>query len=263
LEVAEQPFHSIPGRIAQGNGHVVVEPVQFLRGRLDRLPSGWEALILCSDLQGRELSGGGESRLLGEAAAEELALLAELRDLPDASRTGVILAGDFYAAPELDRRGCGGDVRPVWTAFAERFHAVLGVAGNHDTFDDGSSSWHDLPTAAVLLDGDSIEKDGCRIVGLGGIIDRPGRPHRRDETAFRSELRRLTAARPEVLVLHQGPDVPERGLMGSAVVREELRQASPLLVVCGHCYWAAPVAELSSGVQVVNVDSRVVVLTAG
>ena len=47
---------------------------------------------------------------------------------------GVLLAGDLYTVPALDRRGGSGDVTAVWRAFGDEFSWVVGVAGNHDTF---------------------------------------------------------------------------------------------------------------------------------
>jgi hypothetical protein len=45
-----------------------------------------------------------------------------------------ILAGDLYSAPGGDVRGATGDLRSVWSAFADAFAWVVGVAGNHDLF---------------------------------------------------------------------------------------------------------------------------------
>ncbi len=69
--------------------------------------------------------------------------------------------------------------------------------------------------------------------------------------------------RPDVLLLHEGPDLPAQGLAGRPAVRTALeradRAAPNMLVVCGHCHWDVPIIELCSGVQVLNVDHRVVV----
>ncbi len=77
---------------------------------------------------------GPQLRLLGEWLPQ---ILAEsiLPGLPlPAGRVGVLLAGDFYTVPSLDKRGGSGDVDSVWQAFGEHFHWVVGVAGNHDTY---------------------------------------------------------------------------------------------------------------------------------
>jgi Icc protein len=103
-----------------------------LRGRVDGLPDGLEAVVLASDLQGRALADPHASedvplRLLGEAVADELHTLAELEEIPPPERMGVALAGDLYAAPDARKRGATGDVRSVWRAFARRgFRWVVG-----------------------------------------------------------------------------------------------------------------------------------------
>lgn len=108
----------------------------FFRLFVLNLPAGIEAVVATSDLQGREGPGTEpkNSRLLGQAVAEEIELLSSLRELPPLANTGVILAGDLYAREGLDRRGGSGDAREVWRGFAERCRWVSGVAGNHDLF---------------------------------------------------------------------------------------------------------------------------------
>jgi len=63
-----------------------------------------------------------------------------------------------------------------------------------------------------------------------------------------------------LVVLHGGPDVPELGRLGHPAIREALLEHPPTLVVCGHCHWKEPLATLANGTQVVNVDSRLIVL---
>lgn len=47
--------------------------------------------------------------------------------------------------------------------------------------------------------------------------------------------------RPDVLVLHQGPDAPVQRRRGSPEVRALLEaQDHPAVVLCGHCYWEEP-----------------------
>ena len=53
---------------------------------------------------------------------------------------GVLLAGDFYTVPALDRRGGSGDVTAVWKAFGDESSWVVGVPGNHDTFGEDPNS---------------------------------------------------------------------------------------------------------------------------
>ena len=68
----------------------------------------------------------------------------------------------------------------------------------------------------------------------------------------------------DILLLHEGPSIPRRGFRGSEEIAEYLEgmESGPGLVVCGHCYWEEPLGEIpGKGIQVLNVDSRVVILT--
>ena len=66
---------------------------------------------------------------------------------------------------------------------------------------------------------------------------------------------------PDILILHEGPNGPDAKLIGNQSIRAELATANELLVICGHSHWKVPMTTLFPGVQVLNVDSRVVVLT--
>ena len=51
-----------------------------------------------------------------------------------------------------------------------------------------------------------------------------------------------------------------RQLMGNESIRAELTKGSNLLVICGHSHWKVPMTAMPKGVQVLNVDTRVVVM---
>ncbi|WP_426756769.1 metallophosphoesterase family protein [Myxococcus sp. Y35] len=183
--------------------------------------------------------------------------------MPPLAHTGVVLAGDLYSDDTAMVRGASGDVRSVWEAFGQQFRWVVGVAGNHDTFGgtrEQARFFRQRP-ALRLLDGDVVEMDGLRMGGVGGIIGRPDKPGRRDEETFLREVRRVMRQPPEVLVFHQGPDVPGTRMRGSAAIREALPAREDLLVICGHAHWDTPLVSLPEGPQVLNVDSRAVLLT--
>jgi Icc-related predicted phosphoesterase len=174
---------------------------------------------------------------------------------------GVLLCGDLYVRPALDARGGLGDVKPVWRAFARHFRWVAGVPGNHDAFGTPAerAAFAGLPRTH-LLDGVAAVLDGMRVAGLGGIIGASGKPNRRDERAFLRELRALLGGRPELLLLHQGPDVPALRLVGDLRIRQVLERADEMLVLCGHVHWKPILAELSPRVQVANLEGRGLVL---
>jgi len=236
------------------------------RGVVHGLPEGVAAILATGDLQGRELSGRAPGRLVGEGLAEELAGLAAAGLLPPAERTVVLLAGDLYAVPDLGRRGGLGDVRGVWSAFAAAFGAVVGVAGNHDAFGAGDVAQarerYRRRGAGRLLDGDVADLGrGLRIGGASGIAGNPRKPNRRFPDDQLAVIDRALDQGPDVLVLHEGPAA--NGRRGSRELAEHLALRRELpLVVCGHCHWAEPLAELEGGGQVLNVDARAVVLTA-
>jgi Icc-related predicted phosphoesterase len=213
-----------------------------------------DAIVACSDLQGRVRGPNGLAELLGLAVADTLEELSTAGHLPPLLRCGAILAGDLYTVPDLGKRGGYGDVAPVWEAFVERFAWVAGVAGNHDDV-------HDVPklgNRVHLLDGEVAVVDGLRIGGVGGIIGNKRKPGRRDEAAFLAQIDKVVDAEADLVVLHEGPD-GEAKQPGNAVIRSALEAGGVGFVVCGHDHWVEPVGAIASG-PVLNVDARCVVL---
>ena len=222
------------------------------------------AIVVTADLQGRELfedSRGQALRLLGEVLPQRLAAEV-LPDLvsPASGRIGVLLAGDFYTVPALDRRGGTGDVTCVWQAFADSFDWVAGVPGNHDTFGDPPQRRPRFPSRVRFLDGDVTDISGLRVAGLGGIVGKATRPNHRSEEDYLAALRRLLDPLPDLVLLHDGPSGLEPGQRGLSCVRELLVDAGARLIIRGHAHWDQPFVELPDGMQILNVDARVVVL---
>ncbi|MEL6177645.1 MAG: metallophosphoesterase [Myxococcota bacterium] len=263
LHVHEEPLHTFQCfNLAPGGRKVEERQIPVLQIVVDDLGDpGLDALVITSDLQGFDAYDCpvSERRLLGHIVAEGMPRL-----VPDPSRVGVVLAGDFFALPALNRRGGLGDVQAIWSAFAHHFRWVVGVAGNHDSFKgrtDFVGVFEGEPSI-YPLHGTAVHLDGLWIGGISGIHGAPIRAWRHNNRDLQRMLRSVLAARPELLVLHEGPDRPDKPGAGRRALRDTLNKAHvEALVICGHRHWEHPVASLEAGTQVLNVDSRVVVLT--
>lgn len=287
LSLDRRPITALPYFNAAPRGGTVRAELPILTAKVDALPGALTALLVASDLQGVAPSRArqGALALLGEVLAEQLDELSAALDLPPPGQVGILLAGDLYAAPAGDVRGASGDVRGVWQALAARCRFVAGVAGNHDLFGPpqeverwGSRSGAEkLDRRAAsqaaqrfarqagvhLLDGQVVSAGGLRIGGVGGIIGNTRKPNRRDTADFCALLGQVLDVAPDVLVLHEGPDEPASQRRGNPDIRGLIEVTErPPLVLCGHCYWDDPLATLAGGAQVLNADSRVIVLRA-
>lgn len=259
VPVLEIPFLNA----GRGPGDFFVDRLPVHLGQVTGLPEELDALIATADLQGRETfqeAMGGPIRLLGEVLPERLAadILPALNLSP--ARTGVILAGDFFTVPNLDRRGGSGDVSSVWQAFARQFKWVAGVAGNHDLFGHSPAPARRISANSHYLDAELVTLDGLSIAGIGGIVGNPEKPHRSTEKDLVEQIERLSVSAPRLFVMHDGPDDPVRGQRGSPVIRQALERVEPTLLVRGHAHWNEPCAVLSNRTQVLNVDCRVAIL---
>lgn len=256
--ISNHPIHQIPFITAASSGVGMVDKVlPILSAQVDSLPPGLEAIIATSDLQGIDPNN---QRLLGHLVAEELEILAEQGKIPSPKTTGIILAGDLYA--KVDKRGGVGDVREVWQSFSSRFRWVAGVGGNHDSFGKTPENMLEFKNQQGIhyLDGNIISVDQLRIAGISGIIGKNNKPFRRLEKDFMKAVRELVEELPNILILHEGPNDIDAKLMGNEFIRAELEIARNLLVICGHSHWKVPMTALPKQVQVLNVDTRAVIL---
>lgn len=263
IDVSDQPFHEL---LYSSAGQVGIEILRFpfMRASVDWLPATVDAIFVCSDLQGVidfRIDGRANPEQLGISVAEKLFELSIYEEIAPAGRIGIILCGDLYTAPGLEKRGASGDARPVWKAFAHYFKWVVGVAGNHDLVTVSASDGDCQQQRMCLLDGNIEVIDDARIAGLGGIIGDPAKPRRRTSSDFVKLLKKLLLQSPTMLLMHQGPDVPKKALLGDSIIRAALEGAkSQPLTICGHVHWPVPLAELDNGIQVLNVDARGVLL---
>lgn len=213
-----------------------------------------QGILFTSDLQGAASapSRKGASVLLGEALVEKLKDLADEGRIPPLSSLGAVLAGDLFSDLEARHRGATGNVDSVWRAFRKNFAWLVGVAGNHDTFRN------DPPQG--LLDGDSIDIDGLRFAGVSYIAStRSKKVGHRSEGEQLQRLQRALACKPDVLVLHQGPEDEAHRRKGEPGINKLLEKGTEALVAFGHCPWPEPFCE-GKGWRGLNLDGRCVLL---
>ncbi len=243
-----------------GQYYVDILPVEL--AWVDKLPDGVAAIVVTSDLQGREdfkNKTGPRLRLLGEWLPQVLTetILPEL-SLPP-GRIGALLAGDFYTLPNLAKRGGSGDVTSVWQTFGDHFAWVVGVAGNHDTFGDQAKA-PNFRKPLYFLDKRTVVIEGLTISGISGIVGNLRKPWRKTEEEFEEYLHFLRSAEPDIVLMHDGPSIPELGYRGSLDMLKAASCLSRPLIIRGHAHWKQALAELPTGLQILNVDARVVVL---
>ncbi len=264
LKIEQEPIAELPFLNAgRGIGSFYEDRLPVFVGTVDRLPQGVDTLVVTADLQGREhfqYQSGPTLRLLGEWLPKVLrdSILPSIVQPID--HVGVLLCGDFYTVPNLDKRGGSGDVTSVWNAFANEFSWVVGVAGNHDTFGADASKPPKFRSPLHFLDCNSKLIGGFEIAGISGIVGDPKRAWRKTVERFESYILSLGSRQPDILLMHDGPDVPKFGCRGTSAIREALELLERPLVIRGHAHWEKPLVELANGLQVLNVDARVVVL---
>ncbi len=268
LSIDQKAFHEFPYLGAAKDRTVERRTLPFLAATVDRLPEGIDGLVVASDLQGygRRRHGEASHQLLGVVLPEEFEILAKAGRIPPLDRIGVLLAGDLYAKPAMERRGGRGDVREVWRSFARLFRWTCGIAGNHDLFGESPADLKAFlrEPRIHLLDGELVVLDGLRIAGVSGVIGNPRKAFHKDESEFIGQIELALCEDPNLLILHQGPDTIDPPRRGSPEVRRALTGSRDVLVVCGHCPWEDVIAELpDGGPRVLNVCERVVFLQRG
>jgi len=252
IHIDDTPFHQLAYRSSGRQGIPRVMQLPFYKARVTALPEGLEAIVAVSDLQGRE-KDQRHNRLVGEAVAEELALLTELNEIP--SIGCVLLAGDLYDYPDCRKMGGTGDVTSVWNAFASISPQVIGVHGNHDTVHEQSLVAH-----VSILDGHVQAMGNMQVGGVSGIIGREDKNQRKSKQQFIAALQSALKDITQVLLLHQGPNDPYLQQKGEPLIRDFLEHQGSALVIFGHCHWSTPLIDIGAN-QVLNVDQRLFVMT--
>jgi 3',5'-cyclic-AMP phosphodiesterase len=77
---------------------------------------------------------------------------------------------------------------------------------------------------------------------------------------FENYICSLTSKQPDLLLMHDGPDFTHLVYAGTPSIRESLELLDRPLVIRRHAHWETPLGELANGLQVLNVDTRVVIL---
>ena len=262
------PLATVPYWAVGPRGKVQDMDLPILRGVVGALPEGLQGIICTADLQGvardEERSRCIHHRPLGQLLLEKLIDLSEQRAIPALDRIGILLLGDLFARPELDRRGGNGDVRAIWRMLSKRCRWVAGVAGNHDQFGDSKDDYVTFrqERGIHLLDGEVRDIGGLKIGGVSGVTGNPRRPFRKSPQQFIEALGKVLESQPDIITLHEGPNLPGTDLKGNPEVASLLSRHENVLVCFGHAFWPQPFHTIGNGVQLLNADPRAVLLEA-
>ncbi len=112
-----------------------------------------------------------------------------------------------------------------------------------------------------FLDGERLDIDGIKVAGISGVIGNPAKNFRRTTQDFLETVELITSSPTDIALMHEGPDGIQRGYRGIEEVRKVIEKTKPSIVVRGHKHWPEPLVELNCGVQILNVEATVVVLT--
>ncbi len=219
----------------------------------------FDGLILTSDLQGNVIEKE-EIKLLGEVLPDFLQLLLKI-EFPEikTEKVGVLLCGDLFA--RIDKRGGEGDVKAVWKTFKNCFGFVAGVAGNHDYF-GSKSEFEEFQREKDIyyLDRQIRKIRGIKVGGIGGVIGRPDKLFRTEESEYLSELRKLLKKAPDLILLHEGPDSESPSRHGNEKIRKLIELSNNQIICFGHNHWDELLINKRNGNQYVNLDGKCLIL---
>lgn len=254
------PYLEITGK-TNNNGQPIVKEVNLpiFLGKIIDIETNLDALIVVSDLQGM-VQQGEDCKLLGETLPEFLKLLIEV-ELSEINldNIGILICGDLYT--NLNKRGSSGDVKVVWNKFNAIFKWVAGVAGNHDSFGEHYELQEFKKQKGIyLLHKEIISLDNIRIGGISGIIGNPEKPNRVEQTDYLSSLKQIIKKQPDFVLLHETPDYKELKLIGNSLIRETIENSLESKIFCGHCNWNKSLNQYKNGTQVLNCDSKAIIL---
>lgn len=180
--------------------------------------------------------------------------MGEMSGLPD-EVDALIVASDLQGVTITDSST---NANPK--LLGEELAEILALLLQYDK-QEGETKLKSTPGVKLFSEPESIVYAGITFAGIGGVIGRGDKANRTPESEFLRTLDRLLHKAPDVLLLHQGPDVPAKNLIGHAGIREQIEAGPPILVCCGHVHWEEPLAEFDNGSQILNADCRVFVFT--
>ena len=248
--VDKSPFHVLPYK-SSGRKKTQDRTLPFYFAEAEGLPEDIDVIVATSDLQGRE-SDSSKNRLLGYAVIEEIEKLQQALIIPDINM--LVLAGDLFDSPMLDKLGATGNVTELLNAFTDAFGVVIAAHGNHDIV----SKTH-LDKRLNVFDGNVSVIGGIRVGGVCGVIGKETKNQRQSPDAFARKLAGVIKLGCRLIVLHQTPWGGESKL-GDKPSAEYLKHNGMGLVVAGHCHWGNDFLVDIGNNQVLNVDSKVVVI---
>lgn len=247
------------GRAKNGYIKLQEERLPIFLGTVADLDCDLDFMIITSDLQG-VVEEEGETKLLGEVLPAFLKLLFNI-EFPETSldKVGVLLCGDLFA--RTDKRGGLGDVKTVWNHFNQHFAFVAGVAGNHDAFGPKEVFESFKNEAGIFfLDQNIKQVAGLTLGGISGIIGRPDKHFRTEESEYLKALKRLLSKQTDFILLHEGPDHVNPDMIGNPKIRQLIELYSNNTICFGHNHWDKTLIVKEKGNQIINLDAKCLIL---
>jgi Icc-related predicted phosphoesterase len=235
--ICRKPLLKIPSLEGARGGGIWHRQLELYLGfaRLDGFPA--EALLCLSDLQGRcpfFSSGRIAAHRIPAMEIIERCRHHEKSLLPPAGDTVILICGDMFASGNLLRRGQSGCAVETWNWCSTQARLVIGVAGNHDRFDSGQG-FPGGENVHFLEHGSSVYAGEILIAGCGGMIGNPAKPFRYTETVFIEDIRTALQRQPDIMLMHQGPDLPGALFAGNTSINRELEAYDKALtLIYGH-----------------------------
>ncbi|WP_318493290.1 metallophosphoesterase family protein [Photobacterium leiognathi] len=244
VKIEKKPFTTIQYQSSgrEGPRHMFLP---FFYAEASGLPEGLNTIVATSDLQGRV-----DGQLLGYKLIEKLLMLQKCEGHIDL----LLLAGDLYDDESLKKLGATGPVTNLLNAFALNFDCVIAAHGNHDEVQADK-----LNSSLIVLDGEVGNLMGLKVGGVCGVIGKPTKNQRKSPDVFFKAFDRVIS-KSDLIVMHQSPRGESPGQKGDEHTAEIMRNKGHSLIVSGHCNWGESHISLMGRNQILNVDSKVIVI---